>query len=239
MWVQIRDDGKEHRIVCNCCHHRFCIPCMREEARTIQSNLHELLAKERTRFITLTLRHSPTPLKDQIDRIFQSFNKLRQRQSWKSHVEGGAAFLEIKLSDRTGCFHVHLHILAVGSFWKSSDISAEWHAVTGDSYIVDVRDVKQSDEVARYVTKYVTKPADDSVLRDESKLDEFIIALRGRRLLTTFGTWRGKKLREKIKGEHEWKTIIRFEDVVRRSRIGDDEAIAILKLLSKRKDDSS
>ena len=102
-------------------------------------------------------------------------------------------FTEIKIG-RDSMWHVHCHIIAEGGFLPSSDLSREWHAVTGDSPIVDVRDVADVQAAAGYVAKYGSKPCDPSVIYSPERLVEAISALKGIRLATTFGEWRGKKL---------------------------------------------
>lgn len=53
----------------------------------------------------------------------------------------------------------HVHIVVDCEFIPSDLISKVWHTVTGDSYIVDIREVDRSDlrKVAGYITKYMTK----------------------------------------------------------------------------------
>ena len=102
-------------------------------------------------------------------------------------------FTEIKIG-RDGRWHVHCHIIAESSFLDSQELSREWHSVTGDSPVVDVRAIKDLDHAARYVAKYGSKPCDRSVLFQPSRLIEAITALRGSRMCTTFGEWRGRKL---------------------------------------------
>ena len=87
--------------------------------------------------ITLTLRHSDTPLRDQIKRLSQCFNNLKRREWWKSRVKGGVMFTELKIG-RDNKWHVHCHIIAESSYLPNHELSQEWHAVTGDSPVVDV-----------------------------------------------------------------------------------------------------
>jgi hypothetical protein len=102
-------------------------------------------------------------------------------------------FTELKIG-RDGLWHVHCHIIAEGEYLPQAELSSEWHAVTGDSPVVDVRDVADADVAAGYVAKYGSKPCDPSVLYSHERLCEAMIALKGVRLATTFGGWRKAKL---------------------------------------------
>lgn len=211
LWLQALPDDSEFRTTCNCCHDRFCVPCGTVRANIINDNLRLLTEGKDIRFMTLTLRHSNTPLKDQLARLFGSLSKLRERESWNQHVTGGAVFLEVKISDRDGLWHPHLHILYEGSYWENRALSTEWHAVTGDSSIVDIRQPKSIEDINRYVIKYVTKPAHQSVFTQAGKLEEMILAMAGRRLCTTIGTWRGTPLNKVKEDDRPWHTITSFE----------------------------
>lgn len=224
MWLQHSPTDGDLRFICNHCHDRFCVPCQATVARTITNNLTGIIAARHVRFLTLTLRHSNTPLRAQIDRIRRSFLVLRRRAEWKSHVDGGAAFIEVKLSARDGMWHVHLHCLIEGSFWEQREISREWHEVTGDSSIVDVRRISQGADAARYVTKYVTKAIDDSLLNNHDKLIEAIVALKGTPRVITFGAWRAMQLTKPPKDEREWQNVASLDTLVERAKAGDDEA---------------
>lgn len=194
VFIGIDAGSGEMCLTCNRCRDRWCIPCGTENARRISDALVIAMDARRCRFITLTRRHTSTPLKDQLASLHACFRRLRDRGWWRSCVEGGAYFTELKLSDKTGQWHVHLHLITTGSYVDQKRLSEEWLAVTQDSSIVDVRMVADGEHVARYVCKYVTKPADASVYAQPARLDEMITALRGAKLCGTWGTWRGVQL---------------------------------------------
>lgn len=232
LYVHARPDGSEHKITCSCCHDRFCEPCQQRRRRIIAAALEEVIAKRTVRFVTLTLRLSDCSLRDQMDRLYRSFSVLRRRTWWREHVDGGAAFCETKLGKNSLGWHVHLHLLVEGKFMPQRELSQEWNAVTGDSFIVDVRECRDPHGRAAYVTKYVTKPADSSVYANAAKLAEFIAAIKGRRLCTTFGTWRGIELDPERLPDGEWVSVGPVENVVRRAAAGDVECLRLVGLLS-------
>lgn len=234
LWLSRSETGDDLHLSCNKCHDRWCIPCQNDRAALIREKVAQYIAGRHVRLLTLTLRHSATPLRDQIARLYTSFSTLRRRQSWRQHVTGGVAFLETKVSEKTGLWHVHLHMLIEGTFWEVREISREWHAVTGDSCIVDLRAVKDSANVASYVTKYVTKPADSSVYAQQEKLDELIVSLRGTRLALPFGTWRHLKLMEKMQLNVTWIPIASVCSLRSRASTGDVEAVRWLEAATRR-----
>lgn len=178
-------------ITCNHCRDRLCQPCQTaRRAHLVEAILFAVAgALTRVRFMTFTLKHNRTPLTAQLDRLYLAFRTLRRTKLWRESQTGGAFFLEVKVGD-DGLYHPHLHVLAEGTFVEQRDLCATWHAITGDSFIVDVREVTDPQKRASYVTKYATKPADSTVIRDAAKLDEFLIAIKGRRLYQPFGKWR-------------------------------------------------
>lgn len=223
-WLYRSRDVQDLAIRCNKCGDRFCVACGRERSSTITNALCTLMAGKDCRFTTLTLRHSPTPLADQISRLYRSFTALRRREFWKSAVDGGAAFLEVKIG-RDGLWHVHLHAIVEGRYLDQRQLSREWHAVTGDSSIVDVRSITDYETRASYVTKYVTKPADSTVYHVPEKLDELVCSMRGRRLCTTFGTWRGTELEPTEETGVEWVAVGRLDTLKSNAAAGDPEAV--------------
>lgn len=233
-WVQHSKSRGKFRLSFNACKSRWCVPCGNARAARLRGSVSEALSDfRRVRFVTLTLRHSRTPLKDQIDRLQRSFKELRRRGFWSSAVTGSAAFLEVKVSDRDGLFHPHLHVLCVGSWIDGRALSREWHSVTGDSTIVKIEEAKSANGVAFYVTKYVTKPLDNSVFSDPNKLDEAIVALRGRRLVNGAGCLKGICDQPTDDGICDWHNIGRLDALLDDARGGDSVAASILAQLSR------
>lgn len=233
-WIQRLPGTDRARIVCNQCHDRLCIPCQTARSKRIQSNLHPLIRTEQSKLITLTLRHSNTPLSDQIDRLYRSFHALKKRKLFRQNVSAGIAFLEIKLSERTGRWHVHMHAVVLSKFIDQRQLSQAWHSVTGDSSIVDVRKIRDPETAARYVTKYVTKPADSSVFTDHAKLDEFVLALKGRRLYNPFGDWRALDFERSDDDEAQWENVCSLETLIHECRRGAPWAVALARNLADR-----
>lgn len=178
------------------CHDRFCYPCSRARSSKIAQNLSRQIGGSGCRFLTLTLASDQTPLAKQIDRLYRSFRTLRADKWWTDNVSGGCAFLEITYNPERSEWHPHLHPIITGRFLPQDVLSRKWLAITGNSPIVHIKLVPDTDTVARYVSKYAAKCMDDSVFENRDKLSELLVALGGRRFCMTFGGWRGWKLME-------------------------------------------
>lgn len=185
-------DGNELTLRCNACRDRACLICQRQRtAGLVEQITARMLDAHRTvRFLTLTLKASPVSLAAKIRRLRECFRTLRRRKEWKTHVVGGAMFFEVKIGANSGQWHVHAHCLIEGSFWSARDIAQAWYEVTGDSFVIDIREIKNPATRAQYVAKYATKAADPSVYKTPDHLDEFLTAIKGVRLYQCFGEWK-------------------------------------------------
>lgn len=189
-----RNDPTKYKFGLSTCRSRWCQPCQRERAAVIQANLQPLLAGGELRFVTLTLKSGAEPLTQTLDRLYAAFKKLRATELWQRTVTAGAAFTELHHRPEQHRWHVHLHILTRGTWIPQRELSAAWNACTAGSSIVDVRFVRSTDAAAGYVCKYVSKPGGCLHTQTDATLAEAISALRGRRMLLTFGDWRTAKL---------------------------------------------
>jgi hypothetical protein len=226
-----------YRLAANACHDRFCLPCATERSRTIAWNLRAYLGAQPCRFITLTVRSSREPLQELLTKLYSSFQKLRRDPLWAKTQTGGIAFLEVKWSSRTERWHPHLHVIAQGASMQQEALARAWHRCTGDSHIVDIRAVKDPGIVLGYVTKYASKPFDGSMLRNQPRLEEAVVALRSRRLVICFGAWRRLKVTSKP-DPTKWKPIGTVNEFTRRALDGDHAAARLLAdLLGERAND--
>lgn len=233
--VLVHEETGQVKMESNKCHDRFCQPCATERSRTIVRNLLEATAGKELRFITLTLKHCELRLNLHLDRLYTCFTRLRERSFWKEHVKGAAAFLEIKVSKDGRLWHPHIHILAEGRYIPKEILSSEWLAVTGDSYIIDVRYVNDPKKTAAYIAKYASKPLDPTLFRDPEKLDEAVVCLKGRRLCTTLGSWRGIELEKHPPREAGWLRMGLLDRVKDLADSGDPIAAAVIaKILPRR-----
>lgn len=194
-WVmQNRDDPNVYRTVPETCHDRFCNPCGNDRASRIKRNLHTYLDDRPHRFLTLTIRHSDEPLTEVLDRLLLSFRVLRKTKFWRTRVSAGAAFLEVTFNPESRFWHPHLHVIIAGKYLPKDRLVNTWKRITGGSFQVHIRFIKDRDDTIRYVAKYATKPLHPSILADPDALRQAITALTGRKTLYCFGKWAKWKL---------------------------------------------
>lgn len=220
-------DPPDYRLVSENCRDRWCRPCQRERGRIIAANIVEHLAGRPCRFLTLTIRTHELTLAEAVRKLYTSFSKLRQTIWWKSRVTGGCATCEIKRTRDGLGWHPHLHLLVQGEYLPQGWLAQKWHGITGDSYIVDIFAVEDTAKAARYITKYLSKPVPSSIVRNQADLQEAVLALTGRHLVMTFGSWRGVKL-TRTESQAGWTQLCTYRDLVAKAEAGETESRRIL-----------
>ena len=230
---QAVNDPTRVRVQCNRCKNRWCEACQGEKRRLIALNLRTKMPPLRTRFLTLTLRARREPLLQTIDRLYTGFAALRRQKRIKQSVKGGVAFLELQRGEGSGMWHVHLHCLFQGAYLDHKLLSLAWHKITGDSYIVDVREIARPEYAIGYVTKYASKAISARVYNDSDLLCEAVQVLGRRHTMFTFGTWRRLKLNEKPDDDTVWQCIGSLQMYATAAAAGDAPSIAILAALRK------
>jgi hypothetical protein len=180
------------------------------------------------RFITLTLKHNDAALGDQIRRLLTCFKKLRSSGCWRKTQDGGSVHLEVKWKPATRRWHPHLHIIAAGKFLDKAELSAAWQHATKDSFVVDIRILRDAKEAAYYVAKYAGKGVNGETWSDPDAAAEWLSASRGVRMCGTWGTWRGYRLTRHEVSAKGWKHVASYMEVLAAARLGKDWAIAIL-----------
>ena len=228
--IRARDNPDNIRVAGSACHDRWCLPCARDRSRTIAANLLSLTNGKKLRLLTLTLHHNPVPLWQELDRLQACFTQLRRSKFWKACVQGGVALIEVARGVTRSDWHPHLHVIFEGVYMPQKVLSNIWRAITGDSYIVDIRAIESEAMLINYVTKYVSKPWTGAVERSPVLMLEVVRAMEGRRLCTTFGSWRGMPLTVKPISD-EWEVLGSLSDYLYRAKAGDSEARATLSRL--------
>ena len=194
-----------------CKKHLLCPLCaIRRGAKALQAYLprYEAVIASQPRLrpflVTLTVQNG--------DRLSERFQHLQrsQRELWmRRHRGRGSVFdgveaavwsYEVKRGSGSGAWHPHLHMVALAETEPSAArLSREWHEITGDSFIVDVRPISQEDpasgflEVFKYALKFSEMECADTV--------EAFEALRGRRLVGSAGRFRGIEIPEQLTDE--------------------------------------
>jgi hypothetical protein len=212
--------------------------CAQERSQAIALNVLTAIEKTRVRFVTLTMRQQDRPLAVSIDCLYNSFRKLQRLKQWRQRVKAGVGFLELKYNEEAGLWNVHLHLLVTGKFIPKRELSQWWHTVTGDSFIVKIKLPGDGAGVTRYVTKYASKPLNNSYLHLPDALDEAIAAVKGRRMCTTFGGWRGVLLVDHP-NEEAWENLGPLDAWIDRAARGDEDAVNVLRQVNADRADAA
>jgi hypothetical protein len=223
----------QYAILGSSCRDRFCPTCQSARAKVVSDNIASMLHPAKHRFATLTLRTEHEPLVETIDRLYAAFRQLRGYEGWRRHVTGGMAICEVKRNHTLQRWHVHLHLILEGDYFRKEALSALWRAATVDSYIVDIRQIRDEREVAYYLTKYLTKPISADVLDKPSVAKEVVEGLHRRHMCMTFGKWRGLHLTQPRRVQ-QWSPVCSFGFLMRAADTGQSWARCIVHhLLSK------
>lgn len=187
-----------------CKKHLLCPLCaIRRGSKALQAYLPRYQAITAARpclrpfLVTLTVKDGPD-LAERFKHLMQAQRELwmrkhRKRGSSLDDVEAAVWSYEVKKGAGSGLWHPHLHMVALAEVPPhAGQLRDEWHAITGDSYIVDVRPIDQADPASGFleVFKYALK------FSEMSPADTFeaFRVLSGRRLVGSGGAFRGVEI---------------------------------------------
>lgn len=192
-WVCFDAEGHP-RIACIACKGRTCPRCQAHRGDVMARALREAISSwDRVRMVTLTRRSRREPLALTVATLTAQFAALRRRKWWRAIIDGGYVAVEVTRNAENGMWHPHLHVLTRGGYVPAAELRREWEAVVGETAYVDVREVPSCARGARYVTQYVTTPADMGQWPEEA-VCEFALAMRSVRIMYSFGSQRGVSL---------------------------------------------
>lgn len=184
--IAMKPDGKAG-ICLGLCRDRMCPLCIKRLSKKKVGRVASIIETfNAPRFATLTMAHSNRRLSEQVDRLLKSFKALRNFPEWKERVSGGVATMEVKYSNNSKSWHVHLHMVIDGEYFDQRLLSKLWEKATGDSRIVDIRAVHSRSAASNYIGKYITKPASVEDL-EHDRICELAVGMAGRRTLIAFG----------------------------------------------------
>lgn len=189
-----------------CMKHLLCPLCaIRRGAKYLKAYLVKFQALQeqnpnlRAYLVTLTVKDG-SDLKERFQHLFKSQHELwkrkkRGRGSVLDGVAGAVWSYEVKRGQGSGVWHPHLHMIALAeSMPDQQQLSNEWHNITGDSFVVDVRPISQEDpasgfvEVFKYAVKFAEQEPADTV--------HAWVTLAAKRLIGSAGLFRGVEVPE-------------------------------------------
>jgi hypothetical protein len=202
-------------LVANSCHQRWCPWCSRSKTNTIRRNVREWLKdKKFPKFLTFTLQHTPTRLDEQIDILYESFKQLRRLKMFKKATSSGVWFFQIVKSKTDGNWHPHLHVITYGNYIPHRELSREWQRITGHSFVVDIRAIKDADKASDYVARYASKTCNILKFSDD-ELNEIHDAISKHRVCGSWGTAKKAKLTLPPKmNRNDWQILGRFSTII-------------------------
>lgn len=188
-----------------CKKHLLCPLCaIRRGAKMLKSYLQRLdyvLSQDpdlKPYLVTLTVKNGPD-LGERFQHLHGSIQKLHKMRHNHERTNRGEAFkaagavwsYEFKRGANSGDWHPHVHaVWLCKEAPDASQLSSEWHNITGDSFIVDVRPFHDEEdtlggflEVFKYAVKFSDLPLADNWHGFE--------VLSRKRLIASFGAFRG------------------------------------------------
>lgn len=204
------------RVASSRCGHRWCPLCIKTRRFAIVQSVTSWMSKVvQPKFLTLTLKHSNSPLSNQISALYKFFKELKRRPWFKKRVFGGVWFFQVKVSKSDGLFHPHIHILFQGRYLEHDKLCEIWRQITHGSDIVDIRAVKNPKKAAEYVARYASAPCDLSK-ETEEKAIEIATALYNRRICGSFGLAKGVKFTTSLPDDaDQWQKLGSFSTIVK------------------------
>lgn len=184
-----------------CKKHLLCPLCaIRRGAKAMQAYMPRyeavlaLRGHLRPFLITLTVKDG-ADLAERFEHLHDAQRELwmrkhRRRGSAVDGIDAAVWSYEVKRGAGSGAWHPHLHMVALACNQPSQGLlSREWQAITGDSFIVDVRPIDEEDPASGFleVFKYALK------FSDMTPADCYAAfrVLQGRRLVGSAGLFRG------------------------------------------------
>lgn len=191
-----------------CKKHLLCPLCaIRRGAKALAAYLArwEVIQAQKTALrpflITLTVKDGDD-LRERFKHLHKSQHELwkrkhRGRGSCLDSVAGAVWSYEVKRGSGSGDWHPHLHMIALAEAQPDQDeLAKEWHQITGDSFIVDVRPISQEDPVSGFIEvfKYAVKFSD----QEPADTVHAWQVLKGKRLLSSAGCFRGVEVPDEL-----------------------------------------
>jgi hypothetical protein len=193
MWAKDDITGS-YRVSTWYCKRTMCETCAKRKSHRHTRAILDYIEVDRPcHHVILTVIRRPGPPRPQIEFLNQSFATLKKRACWRNNIIGGVKFIHMDFNEETQVWGPHLHLVLEAACLPSDQLSVAWAEITGGSWSVHDRRIDMDAEEDRqmtvgYAAGYVYKKWADN----ESALDEFAKATKGKRFAGAFGEWYGK-----------------------------------------------
>lgn len=204
------------KVVSNSCHLRWCPICAESKKNMISANVREWLSGvRRPKFFTLTVQSSNDPLKVQVDRLYKQFRSFRRHKTIKKHIRGGVWFFQLTWRPKAKQWHPHLHCVLDADYISQRILSQEWLQTTGNSFVVDIRAIRDTTKAVNDIARYSSRPCSLAKFKGLETKDIYD-CFRGKRLCGSFGTGKSVLLRPKKTDEaNQWQRLPNWQVVIR------------------------
>jgi len=195
-------------IIANHCSLRWCPLCAQARANYIRWSVSDWLQHaDHPKFLTLTIKHSDKPLKEQVEKLYNSFRKLRKNKGFTRSVNGGVWFFQLCRNVQEGQWHPHLHCIITGEYIPVRYLKNLWHKITDDSHVLKLQTIVDPDRVAAEVARYASRPANLKNFKRKHAV-ELYEAMHGKRLCGKWGLFTKVRLSVERNPDHkEWERI--------------------------------
>lgn len=168
------------------CKSRVCPECQRRHANKYRRRFTKMVGAWKRRpgqavmLLTLTFRATGALITGaEIRRGFREVRRLVREFYPNGDNCGAVGVAEIGQGN-----NLHVHLIVVGGYVSQRHLSERWLKITGNSYVVDIRAVRQVGRAVGYVLKYIGKLPS---FVDPVSYGDLLAALKGTRRLHTFG----------------------------------------------------
>lgn len=162
--------------------------------------------------VTLTVRNGPD-LAERYLHLKHAVKRLRERakKGYGAFAQAAGALWSTEFTNNGKGWHPHVHMVWAVPHSTTFDLPAatrqlrqDWEAITGDSFIVDVRHIRATNqdelvsafcEVLKYALKFSGLSLDDNLHAYRT--------LKGQRLISSSGIWWGLELPEDARLEDD------------------------------------
>ena len=180
------------------CRSRWCISCQHKKTLCWLAKLMPIVNdwNGNSTMLNLTIKDTDK-LIDGLNLLNDSWRSFynddrKYREKFKRRFPGGVRSLEVKVGKNSEQWHPHYHMYCLQPLDYEKDydwVKERWKSISGGSvYIRQIKGNKLKGLIE--VIKYILKP-EESIYKNDKRLNEAIKALTGKRQINSWGIFRG------------------------------------------------